>query len=285
VKCINDKTFKHSDIIQRAIVGNSNVTNDLFWAEEMTTFNAGKSYSLNNTAAQEEDDFNLNIFLKSGQNYSVYIHDPKYYLWTTNPEAIPHILLNMYDSKSQIVSIKAIYQQKMDKPKQQCEPSESYSFTACVKNSISKKIGCRLEWDSWSSKDIPDCTTVDQILHFEKEYQEFYHFQEDVILKYTGCLPPCSYTEYKLSAEPLKYQFDYKLSTDPVKRQWKGTNLSVKFSSKKALERTEELLYPWESFVSEFGGALGLFLGFSFMMIWDVLSLLFQRCLKSKLKL
>ena len=34
---------------------------------------------------------------------------------------------------------------------------------------------------------------------------------------------------------------------------------------------TEELIYPWQSFLAEFGGALGLFLGFSFMTIWDSL--------------
>ena len=32
---------------------------------------------------------------------------------------------------------------------------------------------------------------------------------------------------------------------------------------------TEELIYPWQSLVAEFGGALGLFLGFSFMTVWD----------------
>ena len=34
---------------------------------------------------------------------------------------------------------------------------------------------------------------------------------------------------------------------------------------------TEELIYPWQSFLAEVGGALGLFLGFSFMTIWDSL--------------
>ena len=33
--------------------------------------------------------------------------------------------------------------------------------------------------------------------------------------------------------------------------------------------KTEDLIYPWQSLVAEFGGALGLFLGFSFMTIWD----------------
>ena len=28
--------------------------------------------------------------------------------------------------------------------------------------------------------------------------------------------------------------------------------------------------YPLFSFIAEFGGALGLFLGFSFMMFWDI---------------
>ena len=40
-------------------------------------------------------------------------------------------------------------------------------------------------------------------------------------------------------------------------------------ANKKVKMRTEVMMYPWESFVSEFGGALGLFVGFSFMMFWD----------------
>ena len=34
----------------------------------------------------------------------------------------------------------------------------------------------------------------------------------------------------------------------------------------------EVLVYPFESFMAEFGGALGLFLGVSFMTIWDGIS-------------
>ena len=31
----------------------------------------------------------------------------------------------------------------------------------------------------------------------------------------------------------------------------------------------EELIYPLQSLVAEFGGTLRLFLGFSFMTVWD----------------
>ena len=37
---------------------------------------------------------------------------------------------------------------------------------------------------------------------------------------------------------------------------------------------TEQLIYPWQSLVAEFGGSLGLFLGFSLMTIWDAVGAL-----------
>ena len=34
-------------------------------------------------------------------------------------------------------------------------------------------------------------------------------------------------------------------------------------------DEEEVLVYPFQSFMAEFGASLGLFLGFSFMTIWD----------------
>ena len=54
------------------------------------------------------------------------------------------------------------------------------------------------------------------------------------------------------------------------------------------LIETEKLVYTLESLVAEFGGTLGLFLGFSFMNLWDVVEMaaryvptLFDRMSKS----
>ena len=41
-------------------------------------------------------------------------------------------------------------------------------------------------------------------------------------------------------------------------------------------KKTEVLMYPFVSFVAEFGGGLGLFLGFSFISLWDLLELVMQ---------
>ena len=43
------------------------------------------------------------------------------------------------------------------------------------------------------------------------------------------------------------------------------------------LVETESLLYSIESLVAEFGGTLGLFLGFSFMALWDGLEVMAKR--------
>ena len=67
---------------------------------------------------------------------------------------------------------------------------------------------------------------------------------------------PCNYKEYKF----------VKSSSNPL-----SIPSSVAFwaaSSKTQIEE-EVLLYPFTSLIAEFGGSLGLFLGFSFLAIWQ----------------
>ena len=74
------------------------------------------------------------------------------------------------------------------------------------------------------------------------------------IVNQTGCLPPFSFAEYKLAADPLKYN-------------WVEQQLNIKLSSSDAVKRTETWLYPVKSFVSEFEGALGLIIIFLVILI------------------
>ena len=46
--------------------------------------------------------------------------------------------------------------------------------------------------------------------------------------------------------------------------------LGISFSTNMQTVMEEVYDYPLFSFIAEFGGALGLFLGFSFMMFWDI---------------
>ena len=44
-----------------------------------------------------------------------------------------------------------------------------------------------------------------------------------------------------------------------------GVGVIIGFSSNRLTVKEEKYVYPLESFVAEFGGCLGLFLGFSFL--------------------
>ena len=78
----------------------------------------------------------------------------------------------------------------------------------------------------------------------------------DTIVKFTGCLPPCKYTEFSLPYTP-------------VGTSYHETSFSLKFSHSSLVRKKEVLVYPLTSLVAEFGGTFGLFVGFSFVMFWD----------------
>ena len=40
-------------------------------------------------------------------------------------------------------------------------------------------------------------------------------------------------------------------------------------SSESIEVQREQLVYPFQSFVADCGGVLGLFIGFNFLMVWD----------------
>ena len=81
--------------------------------------------------------------------------------------------------------------------------------------------------------------------------------QREVLLQ-TGCLMPCRYKEYKLVQNVEGFFVNY--------------GLGVSYSTTEITVEEEQWVYPEVSFLAEFGGALGMFLGFSFMMIWDCFS-------------
>ena len=72
---------------------------------------------------------------------------------------------------------------------------------------------------------------------------------------------PCSYNEYRFTTTNAEVM---------PKLYSNSTSGWVAFWSASTRTWTEEeiLLYPFTTLIAEFGGALGLFLGFSFMTIW-----------------
>ena len=91
-------------------------------------------------------------------------------------------------------------------------------------------------------------------------FEELSMSESEDINENTGCPKPCHYKKYNF------------LGGNIVKSEhYMFTLLTV--SSRTRVE-TEELIYPMSTLVAEFGGTLGLFLGFSFICLWDNIHIL-----------
>ena len=77
----------------------------------------------------------------------------------------------------------------------------------------------------------------------------------------------------------MQHLFEYFNSTKALSSWDETSSMCQTATPNSTLVETEELIYPWTSLVAEFGGALGLFLGVSFMTIWDGIHLI-KPCFK-----
>ena len=263
---MDEKTFRLSEVVEDVTSLETSLTGEEFWRSDFFNFYFGKVFTLHSLYHLGTDwENSLLLHLNPSMSYYVWIHDKDFFLTSINQDVIPHYFLRMDQKELVFLVIRPVNYHMMDKDDQPCNPSESYSSTRCVKNSVSKQIGCRLPWDQWCSGDIEICSTKNQIRQFEDEFYNINeNWEQSKIVDYTGCLIPCHYTKYELASQPFKFKGNM-------------TRIGITLSSTQIHTRTEQSIYTFASFIAEFGGALSLFLGVSFMMIWDAGSAVWKR--------
>ena len=101
------------------------------------------------------------------------------------------------------------------------------------------------------------------------------HFRERLkydLVKQTGCQPNCNRYIYK------KYKEEDFYHNDGISKFYKPSNCSTtltvlvfkfKWLDNELKQETEKYSYNELTLLANFGGALGLFVGFSFFMLWD----------------
>ena len=147
---------------------------------------------------------------------------------------------------------------KINEESNPCNEDTSYEFYACVVDSITHMTGCRWPWDTRTSPDTSTCTHMDQIRIFEKIFSNFSLLSTvGDIINQSGCPAPCLFREYKV------------VHGESIYSKLFPKSLTVGFLDEKVLIKEEIEAYSGISLVSDIGGALGLFLGFSFVMVWD----------------
>ena len=145
--CVEKSTYNLEETLARASAqspdGKIDFMNSTNWAKEKF-FNLGMCYAFNKTIPLDSVGQWMVDFRKQF-DYSLIIHDPNYFMITTNPATIPSIMMEFQaeDLGKILTYIEATRHINIDRPDQPCNEESGYSFTACMKNSLSSKFSCR----------------------------------------------------------------------------------------------------------------------------------------------
>ena len=247
--CIEKEAYGDKDIIQEPTSG---------WTSDVSNIGIGKTFTLNNSYQMGTSQIQgFSVLLAYDPSYFAVIHDPRFYSFSDNTRTTPKIELTIDNSTGfRGIFIEATRVIKMNRTEHPCQESLTYSFTKCVKNFAASNVGCMIMVDDGKDNVLPVCTDLDQLKQYQHQYEEISDITQHDLVKRTACLPPCTYMDYKIVGRPMNYNDD-------------GLGFYMAFASDELIEEKEEEIYGVVSFVAEFGGALGLFLGFSFLTVQE----------------
>ena len=225
-------------------------------------------------------DGSIDLLLNFSLPYRVYVHDPKFFYISSYPLTIPLFekLFKFPKQKEKTVLyekqyIKVVSHKRMNRHDAPCEEDSGYNFRECVKKSVLKEVGCLAPWDH-VTETKNTCVGLDQITEYLDFFLQLSNSQQKQLLYRTGCKIPCTYMEYAaitVGDKSMMY-----LGTENLMQ------ISMSYASTHITVKEEVYTYPFTSFLAEFGGALGLFLGFSFLVVWDCIRLLLAKLLHTE---
>ena len=237
------------------VVGSINLSS---WTSMYTIPYLGTCYTLRSSQICLNSGETMLIKFIMEKSYSIYLFDPQFFMPKRDNSVIPFLLLDNPMSKG--ISLQSTFTSKMNRPKSPCNPDNSYSYNQCVRTHMAQRIGCTNPFDgSRHFQNSPNCNTSEELLAHWTANFDIFNVNKKKKFNITECEFPCNYHKYSVVGTPLKWEM-------------KGVSyINLFYTSTDIITSQEVLLYPFDSLVSEFGGALGLFLGFSFLGLLDII--------------
>ena len=214
----------------------------------------------------------LRVNLNNSLDFKVFVHDDDYFYLSMNQKATGgfRFIIQKNSNVTKMIQIEIIKRVGRKTVQNNCNDEEGYNFTKCLKMSLETKVGCVPRWsDSERLNKIPECKTIRQMQNYEIETENLFRMGMKDVAEIYGCQKPCTYRELKFADEL------------PIGKKDFGTGVFLVLADPEIRVETETQIYTLQSLVGEVGGSLGLFLGFSFFMIWDWTKL-FYDFLKNK---
>ena len=152
-RCIEAKSLSNSDLLKGVWLGHVrriplNVTKDVL-TEDSGHSRSGRFYTLNLPLTIGPDDDKDQVFLFLSNitlQYQLFIHDPKFFVYSDNLVGIPMEVrvFTIRSSVSHYQRINLIEMNELDVPSDPCNANPSYNFRSCVKKSVTRKVSFSL---------------------------------------------------------------------------------------------------------------------------------------------
>ena len=136
------------------------------WTEDYLHNYAGRIYTLEHPLQLNPSIVTsafLRIELKTGHNgrhtYDLYIHDPKNFYLTENPEpGFPYVRKEVDPTDLPYYYNLALTEvEELNVPHDPCNEDPNFNYKQCIKEYLSKIVGCRTKWDNTS---YPLCQNI-----------------------------------------------------------------------------------------------------------------------------
>ena len=256
-KCLEDNSYSYSDLIlDTNLLGKVRpaLGHGLF---QIVTPQQGE--------IQFERRKSLMFSLNSSLYYWIGFMDPNYNFITINPKTVPRTLYRLKKESGLIyIYLEVVLHISINRDERPCQSEPGYKFGTCVQEREARDVGCQSFWTNLSS--VRTCSEEKALLSLINRHVQIQEMEKSQLEDETGCLKPCVYMEYRLAGEPTV--------------TGEGTNISVTriiFGSGDLQVEEEILAFSGTDLLADCGGILGLFIGFNFIMICDLLILVIKR--------
>ena len=165
--CIENNSLNSSDILKGVMLGfegsglhsvSFNLTKEMI-TEDSTEHWSGRHYVLNLPLTIGPGDEDGQVYLLLSKDikfpYQIFLHDPKFFIFSDNPIAFPMEVrvFEANSSNSHLYRLNLIQMNELNVPSDPCNTDPDFNFWACVKESVSQKV-------------CPTCGQNSSILYF-----------------------------------------------------------------------------------------------------------------------
>ena len=171
-----------------------------------------------------------------------------------------------------MLSIERSHFQALERPSEPCASTEQNSqVSACIAKFVEEQTGCNIRiFGSTDSVGLSPCNSLAHLRNLTIITRKLHEADARTIYELTGCLASCERYEYHRIDSEVVSTSSFILSRSHLIMTFTMVDKSIE-------DRTQYVIYDFNSFIADVGGFMGLLLGFSILSIYDEIEGLLRR--------